>query len=42
MFPKVKKLKTLDLAALGQEMKARKEALMAEMGIEPAEVDETA
>ena len=42
MFPKVKKLKTLDLAALGQEMKARKEALMAEMGIEAAEVDETA
>ena len=42
MFPKVRKLKSLDLAALGREMKARKEALMAEMGIEAAEVDETA
>ena len=42
MFPKVRKLKSLDLSALGQEMKARKEALMAEMGIEAVEVDETA
>ena len=42
MFPKLRKLKSLDLAALGQEMKARKEALMAEMGIEAVEEDETA
>ena len=43
MFPQVKKLKSLDLKALGVEMKARKEALMAEMGIEiPAEENETA
>ena len=42
MFPKVKKLKSLDLKALGEEMKARKEALMAEMGIEVAEENETA
>jgi hemerythrin superfamily protein len=44
MFPKVKKLKLLDLKALGEEMKERKQALMAEMGIEAAEEqqDETA
>ena len=41
MLPQVKKLKSLDLQALGLEMKARKEALMAEMGIE-VEEDETA
>jgi hypothetical protein len=40
MFPQVKKLKSLDLQALGLEMKERKEALMAEMGIE-VEEDET-
>lgn len=37
MFPKVKKLKSLDLKALGEEMKARKEALMGEMGVEAGE-----
>ena len=37
MFPKVKKLKTLDLRALGAEMKERKAALMAEMGIQVEE-----
>jgi hemerythrin superfamily protein len=41
MFPKVKKLKSLDLEAIGAEMKERKEALMAEMGIEMEE-EETA
>jgi hemerythrin superfamily protein len=41
MFPKVKKLKTLDLRAIGAEMKERKAALMAEMGI-PVEEEETA
>jgi hemerythrin superfamily protein len=41
MFPKVKKLKSLDLKALGEEMKARKEALMAEMGVEVSEESET-
>lgn len=33
MFPKVKKLKGLDLVALGAEMKERKSELMAEMGL---------
>lgn len=41
MFPKVKKLKSLDLAALGARMKARKAELMAGMGIE-LEEEETA
>ena len=41
MFPKVKKLKSLDLEAVGAEMKERKSALMAEMGIE-IEEEETA
>lgn len=41
MFPKVKKLKTLDLDSVGAEMKERKAALMAEMGIEMEE-EETA
>ena len=41
MFPKVKKLESRDLEALGLEMKERKEALMADMGIE-LEEDETA
>jgi hypothetical protein len=34
MFPKVKKLKSLDFQALGAEMKERKAALMAQMGLE--------
>jgi hemerythrin superfamily protein len=44
MFPQVKKLKALDLQALGAEMKERKTALMAEMGVEGAQEseDETA
>jgi hemerythrin superfamily protein len=44
MFPQVKKLKELDLQALGAEMKERKTALMAEMGVEAAQEtdDETA
>ncbi|MDB5866517.1 MAG: hemerythrin protein [Betaproteobacteria bacterium] len=44
MFPQVKKLKALDLQALGAEMKERKTALMAEMGVEAAQEseDETA
>jgi hemerythrin superfamily protein len=37
MFPQVKKLKSLDLKALGAEMKERKAELMAEMGIEVEE-----
>jgi hypothetical protein len=42
MFPQVKKLTQLDLKALGLEMKERKSALMAEMGIEVEEQqDET-
>ena len=41
MFPKVKNLKSLDLEAVGAEMKERKSALMAEMGIE-IEEEETA
>lgn len=44
MFPRVKKLKSLDLEALGEEMKARKQELMAEFGGEEdaglQEVDE--
>ncbi|HWI15942.1 MAG TPA: hemerythrin domain-containing protein [Burkholderiales bacterium] len=44
MFPRVKKLKSLDLEALGEEMKARKQELMAEFGgeedAELQEVDE--
>lgn len=41
MFPKVKKLASLDLEALGAQMKDRKAALMAEMGVE-IEDEETA
>ena len=37
MFPKVKKLKELDLATLGAEMSERKAELMTEMGIEATE-----
>lgn len=41
MFPRVKKLKSLDLEALGEEMKARKQELMAEFGgEEDAELQE--
>jgi hemerythrin superfamily protein len=40
MFPKVKKLQSLDLKALGLQMKEHKSALMAEMGIEaPVEAE---
>jgi hemerythrin superfamily protein len=44
MFPQVKKLAELDLQALGAEMKVRKAALMAKMGVEAeqASEDETA
>ena len=41
MFPKVKKLQSLDLKALGLQMKERKSALMAEMGIEVREESES-
>ena len=41
LFPKVKKLKSLDFRALGAQMKERKAALMAEMGLE-VEEEETA
>lgn len=34
MFPKVKKLQSLDLKALGAEMQERKSALMTELGVE--------
>jgi hemerythrin superfamily protein len=40
MFPKVKKLKSLDLAALGARMKERKSELMAELGVEVDEETE--
>jgi hemerythrin superfamily protein len=46
MFPRVKKMKSLDLDALGEEMKSRKQELMAEFGgeedveLEELEVDE--
>jgi hemerythrin superfamily protein len=39
MFPKVKKLKELDLEALGREMKERKAELMAEMGMDVEELE---
>jgi hemerythrin-like domain-containing protein len=37
MFPKLRKLKELDLVAVGEEMKQRKSELMAEMGVESEE-----
>jgi hemerythrin-like domain-containing protein len=37
MFPKLKKLKELDLEAIGAEMKQRKTELKAEMGVESEE-----
>jgi hemerythrin superfamily protein len=46
MFPRVKKMKSLDLDALGEEMKSRKQELMTEFGgeedveLEELEVDE--
>ena len=46
MFPRVKKMKSLDLDALGEEMKSRKQELMAEFGgeedagLQELEVDE--
>jgi hypothetical protein len=40
MFPKLKKLKELDLEAIGQEMKNRKTELMSEMGVESEEAEE--
>lgn len=40
MFPKLKKLKGLDLEALGAEMKERKTELMAEMGVESEESED--
>jgi hypothetical protein len=44
MLPQVKKLKSLDLQALGAEMKQRKRALMVQMGVEAEDApqDETA
>ena len=39
MFPKVKKLESLDLSALGQQMKERKAELMAEMGVDLEELE---
>ena len=40
MFPKVKKLKELDLEALGAELKERKTELKAEMGVESEEAED--
>jgi hemerythrin superfamily protein len=40
MFPKLKKLKELDLEALGAEMKERKAELMAELGAESEESED--
>jgi hemerythrin superfamily protein len=40
MFPKVKKLKDLDLDALGAEMAELKAELMAELGIESSSENE--
>ena len=41
MFREVKKLKELDLEALGLEMKERKAQLMADLGLETAEENES-
>ena len=41
MFPKVKKLESLDLSALGRQMKERKAELMGEMGIDAEAVEES-
>ena len=40
MFPKLKKLKSLDLEGLGDQMKERKTELMAEMGVETEESED--
>ena len=40
MFPKVKKLKGLDLEALGAEMSERKTELLEEMGVESNKEEE--
>jgi len=40
MFPKLKKLKSLDLESLGEEMKERKTELMAEVGVEMEESED--
>jgi hemerythrin superfamily protein len=40
MFPKLKKLKELDLKAVGAEMTDRKAELLAEMGVESGSEDE--
>jgi len=40
MFPKVKKLKDLDLVALGAQMTERKTELQAELGVEAGSEDE--
>src|SRR5688572_33442944 len=40
MFPKLKKLKSLDLEGLGEQMKERKTELMAEMGVEMEESED--
>lgn len=39
MFPKVKKLESLDLKALGEQMKQRKAELMSEMGMDLEELE---
>jgi hemerythrin superfamily protein len=39
MFPRVKKMKSLDLDALGEEMKSRKQELMTEFGGEEEDVE---
>ncbi len=40
MFPKLKKLKSLDLEGLGEQMKERKTELMAELGVEMEESED--
>ena len=39
MFPKVKKLESLDLKALGEQMQARKAELLSEMGVDMEELE---
>ena len=40
MFPKIRKMKELDLKALGEQMKQRKTELMEEMGVEATETED--